>query len=289
MNNTRRYERRNTGYDKYSMNHKLLYENIIQKAKQRARVSGYSELHHIIPKSLGGSNSNNNLVRLTAREHFLCHYCLAKMYKEHSTEWYKMNNAFMMMMKAGHNSKRYFNSRLYESLKINFSKIASFNQTGDKNSNFGLKWICNIGDRKNIKIPKDDPVPEGWLPGRVVDWSTVDTFTGKIYKCRFCDSIFLRTGSEIFCSTTCHVLDKKQMHKNKLPLDKLKQISSKYTIVYGKIFDNILFIRDAMANGISKNMILLHIKCNGSGANYKTLDKIFNSVGIPLGYEPGER
>ena len=33
---------------------------------------GYYEKHHIQPKSLGGSNKKENLVRLTAREHFIC-------------------------------------------------------------------------------------------------------------------------------------------------------------------------------------------------------------------------
>lgn len=40
---------------------------------------GYSEVHHEIPKSLGGSNAKTNLVRLTAREHFIAHRLLTKM------------------------------------------------------------------------------------------------------------------------------------------------------------------------------------------------------------------
>lgn len=39
----------------------------------------YSEKHHIIPKSLGGSNVADNLVRLTAREHLVCHLLLMRM------------------------------------------------------------------------------------------------------------------------------------------------------------------------------------------------------------------
>lgn len=56
------------------------YYNIIANA--RARVldkTEYTEIHHIIPKSLGGTNSNSNLVTLTAREHFICHLLLTKM------------------------------------------------------------------------------------------------------------------------------------------------------------------------------------------------------------------
>lgn len=39
----------------------------------------YSERHHIIPKSLGGSDDPDNLVRLTGKEHYICHLLLTKM------------------------------------------------------------------------------------------------------------------------------------------------------------------------------------------------------------------
>jgi 5-methylcytosine-specific restriction endonuclease McrA len=48
------------------------YNSIIDSARNRI-LEGYSENHHIIPKSLGGSNDKSNIVALTAREHFICH------------------------------------------------------------------------------------------------------------------------------------------------------------------------------------------------------------------------
>lgn len=51
------------------------YVNIISAAQSRD-ITGYTEKHHIIPKSLGGSNKKENLVKLTAREHFVCHCIL---------------------------------------------------------------------------------------------------------------------------------------------------------------------------------------------------------------------
>lgn len=39
----------------------------------------YAETHHIIPKAMGGSNSKSNLVRLTAKQHFVAHHILTKM------------------------------------------------------------------------------------------------------------------------------------------------------------------------------------------------------------------
>jgi hypothetical protein len=56
----------------------ITYYNIIAQAQSRT-LDCYTENHHIIPKSLGGSNDSDNLVALTAREHFLCHWLLTKM------------------------------------------------------------------------------------------------------------------------------------------------------------------------------------------------------------------
>ena len=54
------------------------YYQLIDRARCRV-MDGYIEKHHIIPKSLGGNNSKDNLAILTAREHFICHWLLTKM------------------------------------------------------------------------------------------------------------------------------------------------------------------------------------------------------------------
>lgn len=51
--------------------------NPLKKSKEL-----YTEKHHIVPKCLGGSDNDENLVRLTAREHFIAHRLLAKMCPE---------------------------------------------------------------------------------------------------------------------------------------------------------------------------------------------------------------
>jgi len=61
------------------VNYTNIYENIIAKAKNR-KLEGYSELHHIIPKCLGGDNNQDNLISLTAKEHFVCHQLLVKIH-----------------------------------------------------------------------------------------------------------------------------------------------------------------------------------------------------------------
>jgi 5-methylcytosine-specific restriction endonuclease McrA len=55
-----------------------IYFSIIHHASTRSPIKK-GERHHIIPKSLGGTNEKINLVLLTYREHFLCHILLTKM------------------------------------------------------------------------------------------------------------------------------------------------------------------------------------------------------------------
>jgi len=52
-----------------------------QNAKNRTFLT-YFENHHILPKCLGGTNDNENLILLTAREHYIAHYLLAKIYPD---------------------------------------------------------------------------------------------------------------------------------------------------------------------------------------------------------------
>lgn len=55
-----------------------IYFQIIERAQSRT-ISGYTEKHHILPKSIGGTNKSDNLVFLTAREHYICHLLLTRM------------------------------------------------------------------------------------------------------------------------------------------------------------------------------------------------------------------
>lgn len=72
------------------MNYQKIYDAIIEKAKLRDEIECYYEKHHIIPKSLGGLDSIENLVKLTFKEHFVCHRLLTKIYPKEN----KMHYAF---------------------------------------------------------------------------------------------------------------------------------------------------------------------------------------------------
>lgn len=74
------------------------YFELTESRKNRVIETGvYYEKHHIIPKSLGGSNKKQNLVPLTAKEHFIAHLLLSEMcvLKNHER---KMGFALQRMM-----------------------------------------------------------------------------------------------------------------------------------------------------------------------------------------------
>ena len=94
------------------------YFNIISAAKSRITSSSvYIEKHHIIPKSLGGDNSKENLVCLTAREHFICHLLLTRMTSD--VDRTKMAHAaWRMTCTANKLQARYkANSHSYQSIR----------------------------------------------------------------------------------------------------------------------------------------------------------------------------
>lgn len=117
----------------------------------------YTENHHIIPKCLGGNNDPKNLIQLSARKHFICHYLLIKMVTSKSPEFWKLIKAFhMLSCKTSNNMERYFNSRLYEKHKIEWKKSMSILQKGENNSQFGTKWIYCPLTLVSRRVPKNE-------------------------------------------------------------------------------------------------------------------------------------
>jgi 5-methylcytosine-specific restriction endonuclease McrA len=109
-----------------------IYFNIIKSAQIRDLLSGYSEKHHIIPKSLGGSNKKDNLVILTAREHFICHWLLTKMVE--GDDLRKMKHAIWRMLVQGRDFQiRYKpNSHTYDSLRKKYGSLRKGITTPDE-------------------------------------------------------------------------------------------------------------------------------------------------------------
>ena len=115
------------------------YFAITSNAKQRI-TKGYTELHHIMPQSMGGTNDKENLVELTAREHFICHWLLVKMTE--GDERGKMLYALQGMKAENKFQNRYhtqITARVYEKYRIEHAENHSKRMKGRPAWNKGIK------------------------------------------------------------------------------------------------------------------------------------------------------
>ena len=135
-----------------------LYFTITSNAKQRI-TEGYTETHHIIPQSLGGDNHKENLVELTAREHFICHWLLIKMTedKDRSKMLYALNG-----MKAENKFQQRYHTkitaRVYEKYRIEHAKNHSNTMKGKLAWNKG-KPMSDAQKQKLREIALQRPKP----------------------------------------------------------------------------------------------------------------------------------
>ena len=139
-----------------------LYYKITSNAKQRI-IEGYTELHHIIPQSLGGSNDKENLVELTAREHFICHWLLIKMTdgEDRSKMLYALNG-----MKAENRYQQRYHTkitaRVYEKYRLEHADNHSKKMKGRPAWNKGRKLEGEKleAHRERTRNRKIDPVKQ---------------------------------------------------------------------------------------------------------------------------------
>lgn len=101
------------------MNYEKIYKDLVESRKllDRNKKDGtYYEIHHILPKSLGGSNDKDNLVFLTAKEHFVAHLLLTHFLKGKDRS--KMVYALWRLATSRSSvRKETFSSRTYETAK----------------------------------------------------------------------------------------------------------------------------------------------------------------------------
>ena len=115
-----------------------IYYQIITPTLNR-ELDTYKELHHIIPRSLGGTDEKDNLTYLTAREHFICHWLLVKMTE--GADRSKMIYALQGMKAQNNNQQRYetkITSRVYEHYRIEHARIHSETMKGRPAWNKGI-------------------------------------------------------------------------------------------------------------------------------------------------------
>jgi len=160
-----------------------IYNSLVDRGKNRV-LEEYGEYHHIMPKCLGGDDSERNLVKLTPEEHYLAHQLLTKIHPNNSSLIYA---AHMMIPNRPGN-------KMYGWLKKRFSQATREKQTGKGNSQYKSRWITNGKDC--LKLREDDPIPNGYRLGRSKD---------AFISCSNCGAIFvIRNGSKKkYCSSKC--------------------------------------------------------------------------------------
>lgn len=119
-----------------------IYHSIIERARHRSLPkSVYVESHHIIPRSLGGSDEINNLVKLTYKEHRVCHKLLVKMTQGKAKG--KMSYA-LLFFKIDDTTKQTL-VKAWSDYRKGFIPITNGNID---------RWIS-----------KEDAIPDGFRPG----------------------------------------------------------------------------------------------------------------------------
>ena len=153
------------------MNYQKIYDQIIKQAKTR-KLDGYKEKHHIIPKCIGGLDTKENLVELTAREHFICHRLLCEIYPDNLKLKYAL--VLMNIGKQKHKDADYqISSRVYSILKEEHSLLMKGNKNcvGMKHSEETKK---KIGEKNKHNKPEGfgkkhdgyrDIIKETWTVG----------------------------------------------------------------------------------------------------------------------------
>ena len=101
------------------MDYSFHYQRLIERAlKRMLSEDTYVEIHHILPRCLGGLDLTENLVKLTPEEHYLAHLLLVKIYPGNSKLIYAAN----MMLNR--------NNKSYGWIKRKFAAIHSKEHTG---------------------------------------------------------------------------------------------------------------------------------------------------------------
>jgi len=125
--------------------------------------------HHIVPKHMGGTDDENNLVYLTVEEHAEAH---KKLYEEHG-QWQdyiawqglaglmtKEELVRKMLSESGKKGAALTNVR--KDIKRG-PKPGTFKPVGTK----GTKWYHNPETKQTSCFRADQQIPEGWIQGRL--------------------------------------------------------------------------------------------------------------------------
>lgn len=143
------------------MNYLKMYIDLIDNAINRDLV-GYSESHHILPRCLGGDDDLDNLVKLTAKEHYIAHLLLHKVNPDNPKLLHAVNS-FCTRSDV-------VSSKTYQTIRIKFSEYMKSNEANSnrlRTTCVGTIWMNN--GTVSIRIPKNkiaEYIDNGYVLGR---------------------------------------------------------------------------------------------------------------------------
>jgi 5-methylcytosine-specific restriction endonuclease McrA len=163
------------------------YNKIILNARNRI-IDGYVEKHHVIPKSLGGTDEISNLVVLTAKEHFVCHLLLTKMTEglHRRSMWHAAWN--MANQKRQYQDRYKVSSRVYEIIKTANAKALSESNRGKSSKNKGriisAEWRAKLSEANKGKLRSEESrakqsatITGRTRPARSAEWTANQRLT----------------------------------------------------------------------------------------------------------------
>ena len=111
-------------------------KNILETRGRFACGDEYHERHHIVPRCMDGTDDNENLIDLYAKEHFIAHRLLVLENPDNEKLVYAWN---MMAFVKSDNQHRYeLSPDEYEELKTTVSNMRSEKYSGEQNPMYGV-------------------------------------------------------------------------------------------------------------------------------------------------------
>ena len=177
------------------MNYNILYSKFIEsrpiRTKLRKDCGKGLEIHHIIPRSIGGTNDKDNLIVLTAKEHWIAHRLLYKMQTEGKA---KRDMAFALVRMAGNSFKGQMTSRHYALIK-KVNSEASLKQWQDPEYRAKqMAWRNKLGPvsaeqkaKCRATWKKKIPAPIERIKALIIKWALIDKVKGPCKRHRLHD------------------------------------------------------------------------------------------------------
>lgn len=133
------------------MDYLKIYERLVDTARSRLVLPEYFESHHIVPKCLGGGDGPENRVNFTAREHFVSHKLLCKIYPE------SLDLKLAVIFLSGtRNAEEYVNknSRSYERFRLEYAaaKRESCRRAGALDLSVTMKVPVQVTSKTRHKL-----------------------------------------------------------------------------------------------------------------------------------------